>query len=252
MPCDQVDFPFHVAGDITALNDLDQAVIPPDAVIAIDGPAGSGKSTTAKALADRFDLLYIDSGAMYRALTVTGLKTGTNLADETALLELLASADLELRPGKGEMSVFWNGKDVSAAIRTPEVDANVSLVAAHSQVRREMVLRQQEMGRQGGVVMEGRDIGSVVFPLATVKIFLHASIESRGERRFRQNKQRGHELQLEAIIRDLAERDRKDSQRASSPLTVCPDAFVIDSSGMSLDQQNEALIWPWTRTPKRL
>jgi len=240
MSPDRAGFPFHIAGDITSPDQLDPALLPADAVIAIDGPAGSGKSSTAKALAERFGLLYIDTGAMYRALTSAALAQGIDPDDETSLVRLSEEAQLELRPGKGEVSVLWNGKDVSREIRTPEVDANVSKVAAHAGVRREMVRRQQEMGRQGGVVMEGRDIGSVVFPLATAKIFLHASLEARGERRFRQNRQRGHEVPLEEIIRDLAERDRQDSERETSPLTVCPDAFVIDSSGMNLDQQNEA------------
>ena len=142
---------------------MDASVLPRDAVIAIDGPAGSGKSTTAKALAEKFDLLYIDSGAMYRALTAVALVAGADLDDEAALLELCHGAELGLRPGQGEVAVSWNGKDISRDIRTPEVDQNVSVVAAHPGVRADMVARQQEMGRQGGVVMEGRDIGSVVF-----------------------------------------------------------------------------------------
>lgn len=240
MVSSQQTFPFHIAGDSDLLNNLDPQVLTADTVIAIDGPAGSGKSTTAKALAERFGLLYIDSGAMYRALTAACLKESVDPADEQALVDLCAQASLELRPAKGEVAVFWNGRDVSQAIRTPEVDARVSQVAAHPAVRCEMVRRQQEMGRQGGVVMEGRDIGSVVFPLASTKIYLTASLEARGERRFRQNKQRGHEAPLEEIIRDLAERDRQDQERETGPLTISPDAFVIDSSGMSLEQQNEA------------
>jgi cytidylate kinase len=232
--------PFHVAGAPLLPANLDPQVLPADAVVAIDGPAGSGKSTTARFLADHYGLLYIDSGAMYRALTAAALQEGVDLEDEPSLVALSEQARLELRPGKGEVSVFWNGRDLSQAIRTPEVDGNVSVVAAHAAVRAEMVRRQQAMGRQGGVVMEGRDIGSVVFPLATVKIYLHASLEARGERRFKQNKQRGHEVPLADIIRDLADRDLHDSQRETSPLTVCPDAIVIDSSGMTLDQQNEA------------
>jgi cytidylate kinase len=237
-------FPFHIAGDKNLLqdmlHDLNSDVLPADAVIAIDGPAGSGKSTTAKALASQFGLLYIDSGAMYRALTAAALEVGCDLDDESALLNLCEDADLLLKPGKGEVSVFWNGKDVSRAIRTPQVDSQVSTVAAHPAVRAEMVRRQQEMGRLGGVVMEGRDIGSVVFPLATCKIYLHASPEARGQRRFRQNKLRGHEAVLEDIIQDLVERDRQDQERETGPLTVSPDAIVIDSSEMSLEEQNQA------------
>ena len=233
-------FPFHIAGDTSLLSQLNDAALPRDAVIAIDGPAGSGKSSTAKALAERFGLLYIDSGAMYRALTATALAAGADLQCEDDLLRLCDGAELELRPGKGEVAVFWDRKDLSRAIRTPEVDQNVSLVAAHPRVRQDMVARQQEMGRRGGVVMEGRDIGSVVFPLATAKIFLTASLEARTERRFQQSRQRGHEVNRQEIQRDLAARDEKDSSRETAPLTVCPDAFVIDSSEMTLAQQNQA------------
>jgi cytidylate kinase len=222
------------------LPDRDPGLMPPGAVIAIDGPAGSGKSTTAKALAERFGLLYIDTGAMYRALTLAALRAKVDLEDEAALAAMLAGADLELRPGRGEVTVLWNGEDVSQAIRTPEVDAAVSPVSAHAAVRADMVRRQQRFGRRGGVVMEGRDIGSVVFPLATAKIYLMASLEARVERRVRQFRQRGREVAAEDVSRDLAERDRLDSERATSPLAVCPDALVVDSSGLSLADQNEA------------
>jgi cytidylate kinase len=214
-------------------------LLPADAVIAIDGPAGSGKSTTARSLADRFGLLYIDTGAMYRALTQAALSQGVSADDQPGLVDLLASATLELRPAKTDVTVLWNGQDVSQAIRTPEVEALVSRVASHPGVRREMVARQQALGRRGGVVMEGRDIGSVVFPLATAKIFLSASLEARVDRRFRQYKQRGREVSRAELTRDLAERDRQDSQRETSPLSISPDAIVIDSSDLSLEQQNE-------------
>ncbi|HPF71374.1 MAG TPA: (d)CMP kinase, partial [Candidatus Krumholzibacteria bacterium] len=222
------------------LPDRDPSLMPRHAVIAVDGPAGSGKSTTAKALADRFGLLYIDTGAMYRALTLAALRAGVGTGDEPALAAMLAGAELELRPGRGEVTVLWNGADVSQAIRTPEVDAAVSAVSAHAAVRADMVRRQQAFGRRGGVVMEGRDIGSVVFPLATSKIFLKASLEARVERRVRQFRQRGREVSAQDVARDLAERDRLDSERATSPLLVLPDAIVVDSSALSLEQQNEA------------
>jgi CMP/dCMP kinase len=220
--------------------ELDPSVLPRDAVVAIDGPAGSGKSTTARFLADHYGLVYIDTGAMYRALTWAALQAGADTADEAGLLELLTASRLEFKPGRGEATVLWNGKDVSAAIRTPEVDGAVSAVSSHSDVRRDMVQRQQEMGRAGGVVMEGRDIGSVVFPLATAKIFLRASLEARVLRRHKQNQQRGLASSVEELNRDLAERDRLDSSREVSPLTISPDAIVVDSSDMSLDQQNQA------------
>ena len=217
----------------------DPDLLPSNAVIAIDGPAGSGKSSTARALAERFGLLYIDTGAMYRALTQAALQGGVGADDENALTALLKSATLELRPARGEVTVLWNGRDVSQAIRTPEVENLVSQVASHPAVRSEMVTRQQALGRRGGVVMEGRDIGSVVFPLATAKIFLSASLEARVERRYRQYRQRGREVTRDELTRDLADRDRQDSQRETSPLAIGPDAFVIDSSSLTLEEQNE-------------
>lgn len=217
----------------------DPALLPADAVIAIDGPAGSGKSSTARSLAARFGLLYIDTGAMYRALTQAALAQGVDPADEAALAALLRAADLELRPGGSETTVLWNGQDVSQAIRTPRVEGAVSRVSSHPEVRRLMVERQQALGRRGGVVMEGRDIGSVVFPLATAKIHLSASLEARAGRRFRQFQERGVEVDREALVRELADRDRQDSERATSPLTISPDALVIDSSDLDFAQQNE-------------
>ncbi len=219
---------------------LTDDILPEDAVIAIDGPAGSGKSTTAKFLAQRFNLLYIDTGAMYRALTFAALQAGIDCSNETMLVDLATNSTLELKTGRGEISVFWDDKNISEAIRAPEVDAMVSLVASHPGVRSIMVRHQQILGRRGGVVMEGRDIGSVVFPLATSKVFLHASLEARVDRRFKQNQQRGHEVSREELTRDLAERDLKDSERATSPLAISPDAHVIDSSTMNLEQQNDA------------
>ena len=222
------------------LPDHDATPLPDDAVIAVDGPAGSGKSTTARALAERFGLLYIDTGAMYRSLTLAALRNGIAPDDGPALAALLDGVRLELKTAEGGVGVFWEGRDVSGDIRSAAVDAAVSRVAAHDEVRRDMVRRQQVLGRRGGVVMEGRDIGSVVFPLATAKIFLGASLEARVERRYRQIRQRGEEASREQLATDLAERDRLDSERATSPLIISPDAIVIDSSEMSLAQQNEA------------
>ena len=217
----------------------DPAQLPPDAVIAVDGPAGSGKSSTARTLADRFGLLYIDTGAMYRALTQAALAAGVAPADEAALAALLRPVNLELRPSPGETTVLWDGRDVSRAIRSPEVEGAVSEVSRHPEVRRLMVERQQALGRRGGVVMEGRDIGSVVFPLATAKLFLTASSEARALRRHRQFQERGVVVDPVALAAELAARDRQDSERATSPLMISPDAFVIDSSALTFAQQNE-------------
>jgi cytidylate kinase len=216
--------------------------LPPEAVIAIDGPAGSGKSTTARALARRLGLAYVDSGAMYRALTHAALAAGCDPGDGAALARLLAAADLQLRPGERETAVVWNGHDVSQAIRTPEVDAAVSAVSAQAAVRERMVERQRQLGRQGGVVMEGRDIGSVVFPLANAKLYLDASLAARAERRWKQYRERGETIAREIVQRDLAARDQLDSNRRESPLTISPDALVIDTSEFNQEQQIEAAV----------
>jgi cytidylate kinase len=240
--------PSFLADELPPLN---PSVLPRNAVIAIDGPAGSGKSTTARFLAELFDLLYIDTGAMYRALTQAALSEGIDSGDEDSLAQLLGTARLELKPSKTEVRVLWNGKDVSRAIRTPEVEAAVSRVSSHPAVRTNMVERQKVMGRQGGVVMEGRDIGSVVFPLATAKIFLTASLKARVDRRHRQYQQRGLEISREELSLDLAQRDRLDSEREVSPLTVSPDSMVIDSSGYSLEQQNQVCARACLMNPTR-
>lgn len=211
--------------------------MPADAVVAIDGPAGSGKSTTARALARRLGLTYVDTGAMYRALAHAALNKGADPQDGTSLARMLAEAELQIRPGEKEASVLWNGRDVSQAIRAPEVEAIVSQVAVHGEVRRGMVERQRLLGRQGGIVMEGRDIGSVVFPLATAKIYLDASLEARTERRWKQFRERGETADRGQVLEDLAARDRIDSERSVSPLTISPDALVLDSSSLNLEQQ---------------
>jgi len=213
--------------------------VPPDTVIAIDGPAGSGKSTTARALADKLDLLYVDSGAMYRALTWASAERGIAAGDATGLAALLDAADLRLETARGDTQVTWNGRDISTAIRTPAVESRVSAVSAHAEVRRCMVERQRALGRARGVVMEGRDIGSVVFPLASAKIFLEATLEARADRRLRQHHRRGVSIDRQEVLRELAERDRLDSQRDESPLAVSPDAMLIDNSDMLLHEQLE-------------
>ncbi|MCP4572143.1 MAG: (d)CMP kinase [bacterium] len=222
------------------LPDHDPDFLPDDAVIAIDGPAGSGKSTTAKDLAERYGLLYIDTGAMYRALTWAAREAGADLDDGPALAAMLSDAELTLRPGRRQVAVHWNGRDVSTAIRAPEVDGDVSRVAAHAEVRADMVRRQQQLGRSGGVVMEGRDIGSVVFPLAHTKIHLSASLEARADRRLRQYRQQGKDVDRAALTADLAARDKLDSEREAGPLLISPDAIIVDSSELNLEDQNEA------------
>lgn len=208
-----------------------------ECVIAIDGPAGSGKSTTARAIAGELGLLYIDTGAMYRALTWAARQSGIPTGNGAALCQLLRASRLELVPGRHEPTVLWNGQNITSAIRTPKVDASVSEVSAHGKVRRVMVERQRALGRGGGVVMEGRDIGSVVFPLAQAKVFLGASLPARVERRYRQYRRAGKEVARDRIRSELEQRDRLDSDRSESPLTVSPDAIVLDTSNWSLSEQ---------------
>ncbi len=212
-------------------------LVPPTTVIAIDGPAGSGKSTTARALAHRLGLLYVDTGAMYRALTWAVLENDLDPRDESVLVDLLESSDLDLDSDRNETKVCWNGRDISDSIRTPAIETQVSVVAAHGRVRKLMVDRQRAFARTRGVVMEGRDIGSVVFPLASAKIYLEASLEARADRRVRQHRRQGLEVQFETVLREVADRDRLDSERDISPLTISPDAVVIDNSNLSLDEQ---------------
>lgn len=198
-------------------------------LIAIDGPAGAGKSTVSRAVAERLGLERLDTGAMYRSVAWEALRRGFDPADEAAVCEIAATADIEV--GR---TVTINGADVTHAIRTPEVSRAVSIVAANPAVRRELVTRQRRWAaeRSGGVV-EGRDIGSVVFPDATVKVYLTASAEERARRR-------GHDESADGV----ATRDRLDSTRRASPLTRAPDAHVLDTTGRSVeDVVEEVLSW---------
>jgi cytidylate kinase len=207
-------------------------------IIAIDGPAGAGKSTIARHLARHFGLLNLETGAMYRAFAVKALRAGIPL-DESEALERLAEITLiRLEPGGDENRVLLDGEDVTTLIRTPEVTDAASRVSVFPAVRAWMVRLQQQVGAGGGVVMEGRDIGTVVFPHAEVKIFLDAAPEVRGQRRFEQLGQSGKTptVQPEEVIRELHARDERDRNRADSPLKPAPDAVLLNSTSMSLEQ----------------
>ena len=204
-------------------------------VIAIDGPAGAGKSTLAARLAKKLGYINIESGAMYRALALKAMEDGVSLDDEAALQALARASRIELRPKGDGNQVRLDGRDVSRRIRRQEVSDAASRVSVHPAVREWMVARQREMGVRGGVVMEGRDIGTKVFPDAEVKIFLDADSAVRGQRRFRQ--QPGAAAPPpEKILAELRRRDRRDRSRAHSPLVPAPDAVVIDSTALSLGQ----------------
>jgi cytidylate kinase len=217
-------------------------------VVAIDGPAGAGKSTIARHLARHFGLLNLETGAMYRAFALKALRLDVPLDDPAALERLTGETEIRLEPGEDENRVLLDGEDVTGQIRNQTVTDAASRVSVFPPIRAAMVKRQQEMGAAGGVVMEGRDIGTVVFPNAEVKIFLDAAPEVRGMRRYDQIGQRGQGGQPgakpgpppEEVIRDLRARDERDRNRADSPLKPASDAFLLDSTNLTLEEAVKA------------
>jgi len=205
-------------------------------VVAIDGPAGAGKSTVARQVAEALGYLYIDTGAMYRALTLAVLRAGVAVDDAAAVAAVVDTARVDLEPGPRGNRVLLNGEDVTAAIRLPEVSAAVSQVAAVPAVRERLVALQRHLAQGGGVVMDGRDIGTVVLPQADVKVFLTASLEERARRRWLETRACGHGQDLEAVRKNLEERDRLDSSRAVAPLRVADDAVIIDTTGRPVER----------------
>ncbi len=202
--------------------------------IAIDGPAAAGKSTVAKIVAEKLAYIYIDTGAMYRALTYKAIADHVNLEDEDALFNALLTIDIRLVPSENGQLVYVDHQDVTMAIRTSEVTNSVSLVAKQEKVRKEMVKRQQEFAKEGGVVMDGRDIGTHVLPHAEVKIFLLASVEERAKRRHEENIQKGFPSNLEQLKDDIAKRDQIDSEREFAPLKKADDAVAIDTTSLTI------------------
>lgn len=207
----------------------------PKKIIAIDGPAGAGKSTVARLVAQKLDYLYIDTGAMYRALTYKAMEMKIPLTDAELLTKLAHNTEIKLVNRNGNISVICDGKDISQEIRDPEVSKNVSLVALVKGVREKMVEAQRLMTRNGGVVMDGRDISTVVLPQADCKIFLTASVEERARRRCEELGQKGYQLSLEKVKEDIYHRDILDIEREVGPLIQAPDAFLIDSTGLTVD-----------------
>jgi cytidylate kinase len=203
-------------------------------VIAIDGPSGAGKSTAGRALARRLGYVFLDTGAMYRALALKALRDGAPLDSETELAQLARDARIELA-GSGDV-VSLDGEDVSAAIRTREVSVAASRVSRHPQVRRVMVARQQELGRPGGVVLDGRDVGTVVFPDADLKFYVDADPRRRAERRHAELAATGVASNVDAIEREIRARDHADSTRPDSPLTRAPDAVYLDTTVLGPDE----------------
>jgi cytidylate kinase len=210
--------------------------------IAIDGPAAAGKSTVAKIVAEKLSYIYIDTGAMYRALTYKAIYNQLNLEEEELLLDMLLSTDIELKPSDKGQLVFLDNHDVTDLIRTSDVTNSVSYVARQPKVREEMVKRQQAFATEGGVVMDGRDIGTHVLPNAEVKVFLLASVEERAERRHIENLEKGFPSDLEKLKEEIAKRDKIDSERAVAPLKKARDAIEIDTTSLTIPDVVEKIM----------
>ncbi|MBC8145200.1 MAG: (d)CMP kinase [bacterium] len=210
----------------------------PRLVIAIDGPAASGKSTTAKKVDKKLGYTYIDTGAMYRAVTLAALRAHIDPNDQSAVEDVACATSMHFeRASDGSLCTILDGEDVTSEIRSPDVTTHVSVVSSYPRVREHLVAQQQQMGKEGGVVLDGRDIGTVVFPDADVKVFMVADLRARAERRQAELSTRGTPIDLGGLQADLERRDQFDSNRALSPLAKADDAVEIDTSTMSIDDQ---------------
>ncbi|ETI66803.1 (d)CMP kinase [Neobacillus vireti] len=210
--------------------------------IAIDGPAAAGKSTVAKIVAEKLSYIYIDTGAMYRALTYKAVVNELNLEEESALFDTLLSTEIKLLPSDNGQLVFLDNKDVTKEIRSSKVTNSVSYVAKHPLIRQEMVRRQQAFATEGGVVMDGRDIGTHVLPRAEVKIFLLASVDERAVRRHTENVQKGFPSDLNKLKEEIAQRDKIDSERETAPLKKADDAVEIDTTSLTIPDVVEKIM----------
>ena len=211
-------------------------------IVAIDGPAASGKSTTAKMVAKKLKMTYIDTGAMYRAVTLALLRSNTDLGDYDSVCQVVDELELDIYDQGAKTVLKLNGEDVSQVIRSMPVTENVSAVSAVKYVREAMVRIQRNIGKKTNCVVEGRDIGTVVFPNAEFKIFMVADIKMRAERRLKELHEMGEDWSLQEVLADLKMRDEKDSTRAHSPLKKAEEAIEIDTSMLSIDHQVEKII----------
>lgn len=221
--------------------------------VAIDGPASAGKSTVAKRVAKEFGYVYCDTGAMYRTVTLAALNKGISMDDVEQIAEIAKHIKITFKPAEPEQRVFINGEEVTRDIRLPKVAANVSAVAAIPAVRTEMTKQQREIAAEGGIVMDGRDIGTTVLPNAPVKIFMVATAHERARRRFLENKQKGiTTTSLEELQKAIELRDQKDSTRKVSPLTQADDAIRLDTTNLTIDQVVEEISKIIKKTEKHL
>lgn len=211
--------------------------------MAIDGPAGAGKSTVARAVARELDAIYLDTGAMYRAVGLYMLRNGTDPKNSQEVADRVGEAKVDIRYEDGEQRVYLAGEDVSIAIRENEVSSAASAVSAVPAVREILVRRQQEMAKEQSVVMDGRDIGTHVLPNATLKVYLTASVEERARRRFKELQDRGEEVPYERLLEEIKQRDWDDSHREASPLRQAEDAVLLDSSGMTREEVIEKVLF---------
>jgi cytidylate kinase len=205
-------------------------------IIAIDGPSGAGKSTITRQLAQRLGYCYIDTGAMYRALALAVQRAGVDENDDEEVMKVCCQAELSFRNENAGSHIILNGEDVSDLIRTPEISLLTSRIAGKKSVRELLLAVQRSMGQQGGVILEGRDIGTVVFPDADLKFFLSASAEERGHRRFLELKEQGRQVDLAQTIAEVTARDSQDEGRAHAPLCRAEDAIVVDSTHISISE----------------
>lgn len=210
--------------------------------IAIDGPAGAGKSSLARAAAKELGFIYVDTGALYRTLGLKFLNTNTSVEDEQSAVELLKSTEADIRFVDGEQHVFLDGEDVTALIRTPEVSMAASKSSALPPVRAFLLEKQRELARKNNVLMDGRDIGTVVLPDATVKIFLTASAEERARRRYLELTEKGQAVEYQDVYEDMVKRDYDDSHRAIAPLKPAEDSVTVDTTGLAIEQSLELLL----------
>lgn len=210
--------------------------------VAIDGPSGAGKSSLARRLAKEKGYIYVDTGAMYRTIGLYALRSGAEVTNSRLISSLLPKINIEIKYDGGEQKMYLNGEDVSAMIRTEPVSMAASAVSAHPQVREFLLDAQRKMAKESNVIMDGRDIGTVILPDADVKIFLTASPEARAQRRYKELLEKGQEVNYEAVLEDINRRDYNDTHRETAPLKQAPDAVLVDTSNLNFEQSFEKLL----------